>query len=115
VALSWASENFFSGEDQLWIFPGGTERIFPERSIVVNFHFTNSETKKKTISTEKLIAKYQISKSKGPRPNPAPLLTPMGTILATLPGQRVTCASVYLWSTQNHNNQKYIFNLLLLS
>jgi len=61
-------------------FQGMDERMFPEGPATVKVHFTNSEPKKKHFSTEKFIAKYQISKSRGVQEPPGtPLATPMDT------------------------------------
>ena len=58
--------NFFMEGAMLDVSRGGGQNDFLSGVIkVVKFHFTNSESKIKISSTEKLITKYQIPKSWG--------------------------------------------------
>ena len=76
LPFSWASERFFPGGPILAFSRWWLKAFFQGWATVMKFHFTNSKIREKIFSTENLIWKYQISKSRGVKAPCSPFRRP---------------------------------------
>jgi len=69
---TWVSEGFFPRRVSVVNFPGGGQKDFSRGGNSGEISFYQLETRENYFSTERLIGKYQISKSREQAPLPAP-------------------------------------------